>query len=95
MLDPSLERVAIDVIAIAEDVASGRRPRQSFHHLLRSPGTGRIRGHVHMEYSAPGQTQDHERGQQPFTVGTTAKSMAIISPRWLRRNVRHPGEGGR
>jgi hypothetical protein len=31
----------------------------------------------------------------PLTVGTTAKSMAIISERWLLRNVHHPWDGGR
>jgi hypothetical protein len=65
MLAASLERLAVNSIAVPNRVASVRRPRQRFDHLLRRPSGRRMIGNTNVKHAPPGEAEDNE-DEQPL-----------------------------
>jgi hypothetical protein len=59
-LDASVEHLAVDPIAVANHVTSGRSPRQGLDHLLRGPGGRGVAGDVDVKHAPPGEAHDDE-----------------------------------
>jgi hypothetical protein len=77
----SSKSVAIDDIAIAEEVPGSRVLRERLEHLLSCPGRGRCAGHVEVDYLAPMVKQHDEHEEDTERRGGTTKK----SPRRGRR----------
>ena len=61
--------VAIDAIAVMEQIAWGRVPREGLGHLLRRPSRGGVGGNVEMNHSTPMMGQNYEDEQDSKAQG--------------------------
>jgi hypothetical protein len=74
------ERVAVDRVAIAEEVRRRGVVREGVHDLLGRPGGGGMFRHVEVE-DTPAMVGEDEKDEEDWclTVGTMKKSQEIIS----------------
>jgi hypothetical protein len=87
---------AVDPIPITDQVARGLSPRECLCDLASDPFRGRMWCDVDPDKVSALQSNDDEDIEQVEANGrgATNRSMAAMSGAWLRRKVRHPGEGG-
>ena len=76
---PVLERVAVDLVTIAEEIGGRGIVREGVHDLLSRPGGGQRLGDVEVEDS-PAMVGEHDQAStRRRTVGTVKKSIETRS----------------
>ena len=86
---------AVDPIPITDQVARSFSPRERLCDLARNPFRGRMGCDIHPDNFSALQSNDDEDIEQVKTNGRGNEQVdRAMSGAWLRRKVRHPGEGG-
>lgn len=94
-LDPTPELVAVNRVTITEQKPWRTIEGKRLDDLLGGPaGTGMGRDVEVQHPAAVGDKIRKQYSKRNVAVGTTKKSTAAVSVRWLARNVLHAGDGG-